>query len=380
MADEKYMRLALDLALKGEGFVEPNPLVGAIIVKNNRIIGKGYHQYFGGPHAEINAINSVKNPDLLKGATLYLTLEPCTHFGKTPPCAPAIVQTGIKKVVIATRDPNPLVNGKGIRFLKEHGIQITEDILKEETQNINKPFFKLHQKGLPYVVAKWAMSLDGKIATKTGESKWITSEKSRDYARGIRAKMNGVMVGIGTVLKDNPTLLPQMNTSHRLHRLNYPCVSEVPINPVRIILDSQARLPLQSNLVRTLDKGDIYLMVSSSAPAKNIRLLEQKGVRVFRITSKNNRLNFISVLKTLAKNGVNKIMIEGGGEVLGTAYDNKVIDEIYAFIAPKIIGGRTSKTPVEENGINKIKNALQLKDMTVKYLKPDILIHGYINK
>ena len=220
MADEKYMRLALDLAQKGEGSVEPNPLVGAIIVRNNKIIGKGYHQHFGGPHAEINAINSVKNSGQLKDATLYITLEPCIHFGKTPPCVPAIVQVGIKKVVIASRDPNPLVNGKGIRLLKQHGISVTEGIMGDQAKNINRPFFKLHQKGLPYVVAKWAMSLDGKLATKTGDSKWITSEKSRNYARGIRAKMNGVMVGIGTVLNDNPRLLPntkpQINTDkHR---------------------------------------------------------------------------------------------------------------------------------------------------------------------
>jgi diaminohydroxyphosphoribosylaminopyrimidine deaminase/5-amino-6-(5-phosphoribosylamino)uracil reductase len=369
MADEKYMRLALDLAQKGEGSVEPNPLVGAIIVRNNKIIGKGYHQHFGGPHAEINAINSVKNSGQLKDATLYITLEPCIHFGKTPPCVPAIVQVGIKKVVIASRDPNPLVNGKGIRLLKQHGISVTEGIMGDQAKNINRPFFKLHQKGLPYVVAKWAMSLDGKLATKTGDSKWITSEKSRNYARGIRAKMNGVMVGIGTVLNDNPRLLPntkpQINTDK--HRKN----------PIRIILDSRARLSLTSNLVRTLNKGDVYLMVSSSAPAKNVRLLEHKGVRVLRLPSRKGQLDFMAILKILAKNGINKIMIEGGGEVLGSAFDEKVVDEVYAFIALKIIGGRTSKTPVEGNGIQKLNDALNLKNLSVKYLKPDILIHGY---
>lgn len=231
---------------------------------------------------------------------------------------------------------------------------------------------------MPYVVAKWAMSLDGKLATRTparpfghsggGDSKWITSEKSRLYARGIRAKMNGVMVGIGTVLKDNPVLLPKV-TSYKLKVKSK--------NPVRIILDSNARLPLQSNLVRTLDKGNIYLMVSSLAPAKNVRLLEQKGVRVFKVASNKKRLDFMAVLKTLAKNGVNKIMIEGGEEILGSAFDNKVVDEVYTFIAPKMIGGRASKTPVEGNGINKVKDALQLKDVSIKYLDPDILIHGF---
>jgi len=383
MNDERYMRIALGLALKGEGFVEPNPLVGSVIVKNNHIIGKGYHAYFGGPHAEINAINSVTNPrpqrrgspkaaGLLKGATLYLTLEPCAYFGKTPPCAPAIVQSGIKKVVIATKDPNHLVNGKGIRFLKQHGISVTEGVLRKEAGGINKPFFKLHQKGLPYIVAKWAMSLDGKLATKTGDSKWITSEKSRNYAKGIRAKMNGVMVGIGTVLKDNPTLLP----NPPLSPFNKGG-GKGGFNPVRIILDSQARLPLTSNLVRTLDKGDIYLMISSRAPQRKIHLLEHKRVRFFGVPSRKGKLDFMAMLKILAKNGVNKIMIEGGGEVLGSAFDHKVVDEVYAFIAPKIIGGRDAKKPAEGNGINKIKDALQLKDVNIKYLNPDILIHGY---
>ncbi|MFH0887777.1 MAG: bifunctional diaminohydroxyphosphoribosylaminopyrimidine deaminase/5-amino-6-(5-phosphoribosylamino)uracil reductase RibD [Planctomycetota bacterium] len=369
MADERYMRLALDLALKGEGFVEPNPLVGAVIVKNNKIIGKGYHSYFGGPHAEINAINSVKNPEQLKGSTLYLTLESCVHFGKTPPCAPAIVQSGIKEVVIAARDPNQLVSGKGIGFLKQNGIKIIEGVLRKEAENINKPFFKLHLKGLPYVVAKWAMSLDGKLATKTGDSKWITSEKSRNYAKSIRAQCQGVMVGIGTVLADNPVLLPKVK-SYKLKVKSK--------NPVRIILDSNARLPLQSNLVRTLDKGDVYVMVSRTAPKNKIAQLEVNGCQVFTVPTENGLLNLRAALKILAKNGINKIMMEGGGEVLGSAFDHKVVDEVYAFIAPKIIGGSDSKMPVSGKGILKIKDALNLKDVTVKYLNPDILVHGYI--
>jgi diaminohydroxyphosphoribosylaminopyrimidine deaminase/5-amino-6-(5-phosphoribosylamino)uracil reductase len=365
MNHERYMRWALGLALKGEGFVEPNPLAGAVIVKNNRIIGKGFHQYFGGPHAEINAINSVKTPKQLKGATFYLTLEPCVHFGKTPPCAPAIVQTGIKKVVISTTDPNPLVKGKGMRFLNRHGVKVVQGILQEEVKNINRAFFKLHQKRLPYVVAKWAMTLDGKIATPKGESKWITSQKSRDYARRLRSKMRGIMVGINTVEKDNPTLLPQDPKF------------QIP-NPARIILDSNARLPLNSNIIKTLLQGTVYLMVSSSAPKNKIRGLEQKGCQVFVVPKRGKYLNLVGILRILAEEGINKIMIEGGGEVLGSAFDNTLVDEVYVFIAPKIIGAEESKTPVEGKGIEKIIRALQLKNIEVKYLNPDVLVHGYL--
>ncbi len=383
MVDKRYMRLALKLALKGEGRVEPNPMVGAVIVRNNKIIGQGYHQYFGGPHAEINAINSVHTDgrrwrpervkNLLKGATLYLTLEPCSHFGKTPPCAEAIVSSGIKRVVIASRDPNPLVRGRGVRLLKQHGINVIEAVLAKEARAINKPFFWRHKgamalrrqkhnkKGLPYVVAKWSMSKDGKLVTRPGQGRWITTKYSRDYAKEIRGQCQGVMVGIGTVLADNPILLPQINTDK--HRKK----------PIRIVLDSNARLPLNSNLIRTIDKGDVYLMVSSSAPQKKVRLLEKKGVRVFRVPGRKRKLDFMAVLRTLAKNGVNKLMIEGGAEVLASAFHYKVVDEVYCFIAPKVIGGNNTLSAKRF-----FKNAEAVQHcIPIKDIKSDILIHVY---
>ncbi len=363
MTHEVYMHLALELASNGEGWVAPNPLVGAVIVKNNRIIGRGYHPYFGGPHAEINAINSVEKPEQIKGATLYLTLEPCSYFGKTPSCADAIVHSGIGQVVIATRDPNPLVRGRGVRLLKQHDINVIEGVLEPEARAINKPFFKAQQKGLPYVIAKWAMSMDGKLATRPGQSRWITSEESRDYSKYIRAQSQAVMVGIETVLKDNPGLLAWVKYMG---------------NPIRIILDSKARLPLNSKLVKTIAQGPVWVMVSASAPENRVRLLKQKGVKVFRVPLLNGRLDFKAAMKTLVDNGINKLMIEGGSEVLGSAFYNKVVDEVYCFIAPKIIGGRDAQVPVEGKGVFRIADALQLKNVTVKYINLDVLVHGYL--
>ncbi|MDI6732995.1 MAG: bifunctional diaminohydroxyphosphoribosylaminopyrimidine deaminase/5-amino-6-(5-phosphoribosylamino)uracil reductase RibD [Planctomycetota bacterium] len=374
MNDEKYLRMTLALARYGEGKVEPNPLVGAVIVKNNRVIGRGYHHYFGGPHAEIVAINKA-SAGLLSGATLYVTLEPCVHFGKTPPCAPAIVQSCIKRVVIASRDPNPIVQGKGIRFLRQHGVSVTEtkhkDILKEALR-INRPFFKVHEKGIPYVIAKWAMSLDGRIATSSGDSKWISSKQSRNIAHKLRAKVQGVMVGINTILQDNPFLLAPARPDARSGG------DDKGNNPIRIILDSFARLPLNSNIIKTLLLGRVYAFVSSYAPKSKTKQLSQKGARLFLAPYKEGKLDLISVLKILAKNGINKIMIEGGEEVLGSAFDNRVVDEIYCFISPKIIGGCGARSPVGGKGIGEIKNILNLKDVTVKYLKPDVLIRGYL--
>src|SRR3989339_208956 len=387
MNHEDYMQVALGLAIKGQGSVRPvrdrsrlwrdrksatptsvlvsdktkenafdrescisngvspNPMVGAVIVRNNRIIGQGYHQYFGGPHAEINAINSVKNPEHIKGSTLYLTLEPCSHFGKTPPCAEAICYSGIKQVVMAVRDPNPLVRGRGVRLLKQHKINVIEGVLESKARAINKPFFKAQEKGLPYVIAKWAMSEDGKLVTKPGQPRGINSEH--------RAKSGTGDYTLG-VYTERSECAPRSTL-------------------VRVILDSRARLPLNSKLVKTIGQGPVWVMVSSSAPEKKVRLLEQKGVRVFRVPSHKGHLDFMAVMRILVKSGINKLMIEGGPEVLASAFYYKVVDEVYCFIAPKALGNKNPGA-----GIFRVAQALQLDDITVKYLKPDALVHGYV--
>lgn len=354
------MSLVLDLARRGEGYAEPNPLVGAVIVKNNRIIGQGWHKYFGGPHAEINAINSVHNYQQLKGATMYLTLEPCTHFGKTPPCVPAVIQSGIKKVIIASRDPNPLVRGKGVKMLNKAGIKVVEGVLTEEAKDINKPFFKLQQKGLPYVIAKWAMTADGKIATVTGDSKWISSPEARSFAHQLRAKVNGIMVGINTVLRDDPMLVTWKGRQL-----------------TRIIIDSKGRIPLGSNIVRTAKSIPTYIAVSKSARWTKIEHLLKRGCMVIK-TAGYNQVNIKGLMKELAALGVNKVLAEGGGEVHAGLLQNNLVDEVYIFIAPKIIGGRDARTPVEGRGIIKMSDALQIKDMTVSLIGGDVLFHGIL--
>ncbi|MFA5795137.1 MAG: bifunctional diaminohydroxyphosphoribosylaminopyrimidine deaminase/5-amino-6-(5-phosphoribosylamino)uracil reductase RibD [Candidatus Brocadiia bacterium] len=361
----KYMSLSVKLAKSGQGRVEPNPLVGAVIVKSGRIIGTGYHQYFGGPHAEINAINSVKKPKLLKGATLYINLEPCVHFGKTPPCAPAIIQSGIKKVVIAHPDPNPLVSGKGIRMLKNAGIKVAI-IESQEAMIMNAPFFKYHKTGLPYVIAKWAMTADGKLASVTGDSKWISSEQSRALVQQIRSKVQGILAGINTVLKDDPMLTPNLKSKTHLS-----------IIPARIIVDTRARIPLDSWIVKTASTIKTYIAVAASAPAGKLQALAKRGCIIIRTTGRNT-VDIKDLLKQLGRIGIIKILVEGGGQIHSSALMAGLVDEAYIFIAPKIIGGRDAKTPVEGPGIKLMRQAINLKNISVKSIGPDVLIHGLI--
>lgn len=358
---QTYMSRALELALKGKGQVEPNPLVGAVLVKGQSVIGEGFHEYFGGPHAEINAINTAISST--KGTTLYVTLEPCTHYGKTPPCVNAIIRAGIKEVVLAIRDPNPINNGRGVTLLKKAGLRVKEGILKEKARAINLPYFKLHLKGLPYVIAKWAMSLDGKIATRTGESKWISSAVSRNWFRQYRTKVDAIMVGIETVLKDDPLLLAY---SHGRK------------NPKRIILDRRARIPLHSRIVRTSSRSETCLAISHSVPWRRVKRLIDAGCYIYRINEKGNKLDIIQLAKIITTLGVNKVLIEGGGEVLASAFESGLVDEVLIFIAPKIIGGRTAKTPVEGKGIAYLKDALKIGEITFQQMGPDSVIHGKI--
>lgn len=378
--NNKYMSFTLKLARLGSGRVEPNPLVGAVIVKDGKIIGKGYHQYFGGPHAEINAINSVRNHADLKGATLYINLEPCAHFGKTPPCAPAVIQSGIKKVVIANQDPNPLVSGKGIQMLRDAGItvELLKGTIAKEAEQMNATFFKLQKTGLPYVIAKWAMTADGKLATVTGDSKWISSPESRELVQKIRNKVNGILVGINTVLKDNPSLIPHGIKAN-------PKLSA----PARIIVDSLARIPLNSQIVKTAKTITTYIAVSNSAPNQKLQALIKRGCQIINVPpavslrgpqrgAKQSLINLKDLFRQLAAFGINKILVEGGGEILGSIFAGNLADEVYIFIAPKITGGRDAKTPVEGPGIKLMRNAINLRDMTVKQIGPDVLLHGKV--
>jgi diaminohydroxyphosphoribosylaminopyrimidine deaminase/5-amino-6-(5-phosphoribosylamino)uracil reductase len=360
---QKYINRTLELAALGEGRVEPNPMVGAVVVRDDRVISEGWYEHFGGPHAEINAFNKAK--ESIEGATLYINLEPCAHFGKTPPCVDAIIKAKIKKVVFSIRDPNPVTAGKSVTILRNAGVEVMEGIGERKSRMLNSPFFKLHTEGLPYFIAKWAMTLDGKIATRSGDSKWISSEESRSFSHEFREKMGAVMIGIGTALKDNPRLLGREGARN---------------NPRRIILDSFARLPPDSEIVKTLKQAETHVVISPNAPQERVKQLFELGVKIFEIEEVSGKINFLKLARKLTELGINKVLIEGGGEVLASAFEADLVDEIMVFIAPKIIGGRNAPVPVAGDGVELIKNAFTLADPETKFIGTDIMVRSRINR
>ena len=358
--NQEYMRLAIEIAKKGAGKVNPNPMVGAVIVKDERVIGQGYHKYYGGNHAEVNAFENLSdNPE---GATIYVTLEPCSHYGKTPPCVDKIIANKISKVVVGTLDPNPLVEGRGIKALKEAGIEVITGVLEEECKKLNEVFMKYILCKRPFVVLKTAMTLDGKIATESGESKWITSDKSRQEVHKLRNKLSAIMVGVNTVIKDNPELT---------------CRLEGGKNPVRIIVDSKLRIPLGSNVVVD-NLAQTIVATTEVADKDKILVLEKLGVKVLIINSKNERVDLKSLMIELGKRDIDGILLEGGATLSFSALEENIVDKIQVYIAPKIIGGEKSKTTIGGKGIEKLSDAIMLNNMTVKSVGTDLLIEAYL--
>ena len=358
------MNLALDISKKGYGLVNPNPLVGAVIVKENRIIGTGYHKYFGGNHAEVNAfINATED---VEGATMYITLEPCSHFGKTPPCANKIVSKKIKKVVIAMLDPNPLVAGKGVKILVDNGIDVEVGMLKDKAEMINEVFIKYITTKLPFVLMKTAMTLDGKISTYSGDSKWISGEKSREVVHEIRHRYSAVMVGIGTAIVDNPSL-----TARRKNQKSK--------QPIRIIVDSHGKILLDSKIVLTAKKYKTILVTTSQISIKKENKIKEKGIEIIKTSTKNNHVNLKELIKILGEKGIDSVLIEGGGTLNFSALEEGIVDKIMTFISPKIVGGITAKTSVDGKGFPFISSAINIKNLKVNVLGEDILLTGYIN-
>ena len=355
------MKIALDLAEKGRGLVEPNPLVGAVIVKDNKVIGKGYHELYGGNHAEVNAINDAG--DNCTGATMYVTLEPCSHFGKTPPCVESIKRAGIKKVYFAVFDPNPITAGRCAEILKGVGIEVISGILENEAIELNAPFFKLMEKKRPYVIAKWAMSLDGKIATHTGDSRWISSDESRTYVHCIRGQMDAIMVGIGTAIADDPLLTCRVSAERV---------------PKRIIIDNKARLPLDSQLIKTINNADVIIATTNQAPKDNVKKLEDLGCNIITVNEKNGLVDLGLLLDELGSLQFTNVLVEGGSRIFGTMFDNHLVDKAVIFVAPKIIGGKDAISPVAGIGIVNITNAPQLNNIKLSHFANDIVVEGII--
>jgi len=358
----KYMRLALDLAKSAEGKTTPDPMVGAVIVKNNRIIDTGYHGEITTPHAEAWALQ--KAGDRAKGATLYVNLEPCSHFGHNPPCSDLIISSGIKEVVAAMQDPNPLVHGNGFRQLRRHGVKVRVGLLEKEAVKLNEIFVKYFTTRRPFVAIKEAMTLDGKIATKTGNSRWVSSHETRKYSHRLRNIYDAILCGVGTVLIDNPKL-----TARLIKRVK---------NPIRIVLDSHARTPLTANVVNVKQARTI-IVVGPGAPKQRVKALRDKGVEIIYVPAPKGLIDMKALMKKLGSMQITSVLIEGGGEVAASALAAKIVDKAYFFYAPKIFGGRDAKTGVEGEGVAYPFQALQLKSYETIPVGSDILVRGYLH-
>ena len=355
--DERYMRLALDLAHKGAGYTTPNPIVGAVVVKDGKIVGQGYHHEFGGPHAEVFALEEAG--ERACGATIYVTLEPCSHYGKTPPCADRIIQARISRAVVACRDPNPLVNGEGIRKIRAAGIEVTEGVLEKEARRANEIFFTFVATGLPFVQLKLAESLDGKIATHTGDSKWISGDRSRTEVHRLRRRFAAILVGANTVINDDPLLT--------VRHVEGP-------NPVRIVLDGRGRIPLDA---RMLSAEGRTIVATATMPENKETSLRERGVEIWCLPSDDGKVDLQALLSRLGKENLDSLLIEGGGETAAAFLDAGLVDKVSFFIAPMIIGGRDGVPAVGGEGVAQVADALRLRDVNITRCGDDIMINGY---
>ena len=362
MAEEQFMKRAIELAKQGVGWTAPNPLVGAVVVKNGRVIGEGYHRKYGELHAERNALAACTEDPA--GATLYVTLEPCCHYGKTPPCTEIIIEKKIAKVVIGSRDPNPKVAGKGARILREHGINVVEDYMREACDALNPVFFHYITTNTPYVVLKFAMTLDGKIATRTGASKWITGEAARNHVHQLRGRYAGILAGIGTVLADDPMLNCRIDGAHQ---------------PLRIILDSHLRIPMGSRLIRSAKEYPLLIVCNESTRGREegtnrIQKLEEAGAKVWTLPEKNGHPDLNVLMQRLGEEKIDSVLIEGGGTVNEAVLKAHIVHHVYAYIAPKIFGGEDAKTPVEGSGIRLPQECAKLRLAKITVLLNDMLL------
>lgn len=352
------MRRALALARRGR--TSPNPMVGAVVVQEGRIVGEGYHRRAGEAHAEVKALEAAG--ELARGAEIYVTLEPCCHFGRTPPCTKTIIASGVKSVFAAMVDPNPKVAGKGLVEIESAGIETHVGILEERARKLNEAYIKHVTTGKPFVTLKLATTLDGKIATRTGDSKWISCEASRRVVHRLRGRVDAILVGVGTVLIDDPELTARVG-----RRVTY---------PVRVVADSLARTPAGAK-VFAQPQGLTVVAVTPRAPVEKIRKLEEAGARILTVGEADGHMSLPELLEQLGRINVTSVLIEGGGRIAASALGAGVVDKVMFFIAPKIVGGESARTSVEGPGISKMADALQLREVTVRNVGCDLLVEGY---
>ena len=357
MNDLKYMKQAITIAKQGYGFVNPNPVVGAVIVKNHEIIAQGYHEKYGGLHAEKQALLQCQDT---RQATMYITLEPCNHHGKTPPCVDAIIQSGITRVVIGTLDPNPMMSGKSVALLKKANIQVDVGILEEECKQLIVHFHKYITTRTPYVLMKYAMTIDGKIATCTKESKWISNTSSRQHVQQTRKEYQAIMVGVQTIIDDDPSLTCRIPNCKQM---------------IRIICDTNLRTPLTSKVVQTAHEIPTWIATCSSQHNKIIQF-QSKGCKILQIQKLNNQIDLQHLMQVLGDLGVSSIILEGGGNLHWSALHQKIVDKLHVYIAPKLIGGKHAPSPIQGVGISRIKDAIQLRNTTFQQFEKDIFIES----
>lgn len=363
--DQTWMRRALELAARARGRTSPNPMVGAVLVRDDQLVGEGFHAYAGSDHAEAAALREAG--PAARGATLYVSLEPCCHFGRTPPCVDQILQAGVGRVVAACEDPNPAVSGRGVAALRAAGLVVDIGVLAEDASRLNEAFFTHVRTGRPFVTLKVAASLDGKIATRTGDSRWITGESARRCVHQLRNEVDAVLVGIGTILRDDPRLTTRLGIADQR-------------DPIRVIVDNLARCPLRAKVVNRASTAPTILAVSQMASPSKLEALQQEGMQVIVVEKSPRRVSLERLLEALGKRGILSVMIEGGAEINASALREGVVDKVLVFLAPILIGGKSTPTAVGGEGIETLSQALRLRDMRIERFDGDILVEGYIDR
>ena len=369
MNDTYYMKMALDLAVKGRGYTAPNPMVGAVLVKGNKVVGTGYHQAAGTAHAEVHAIEDAGSA--AEDATLYVTLEPCNHTGRTPPCTEKILSARIKRVVVAMRDPNPDVKGGGIAYLSARGLEVASGIMQSEAEKINEAFSKYIRTKRPFVTVKCAATLDGQIATRTGDSKWVTGSEARQVVHELRHAADAIMVGIETVKKDDPRLTTRLENKQGK-------------DPVRIVLDTHLSIPIQAKILHLNSPADTILITGdlSGAPEslKKKKHIEMKGGRVLQVPVKENRIDLNALMRILGEQEITSLLIEGGGRVMASCFSAGIVDKLIFFYAPKILGGSDGVPICSGNGPDLMKEAVMIGDVRIQRFGEDLMVEGYVKK
>ena len=363
--DHRFMKMALRLAARGAGLVSPNPMVGAVVAQDGDLVGRGWHRRYGEPHAEVMALKAAGN--LAGGATLYVTLEPCNHHGQTPPCTEAILAAGVARVVAATADPNRRVTGGGADYLRSRGVQVEMGLLEGEARRLNEAWFRWVDTERPFVTAKAACSLDGKIATRSGDSQWLTGPAARALGHRLRHECDAILVGVGTVLADDPQLtarLPQRRAK----------------DPIRVVLDSRLRLPLSARLLHLTSPSPTWVACTGAAPPDKIEALQTLGADVLVMPEDGGRVALEPLMLELGRRQVQSLLVEGGAEVLGAFFDHHLVDKFYFFYAPKFLGGQEALSVIGGAGVDRLAKAHQARDLTLRRVGPDLLVSGYLEK